>query len=232
MSYSDRAYYVAPTASVKRQPVLSRLVRFGAFGALAATLLGPTLCGAIDLGKHGPTYPIAEVDFVEEMGSIAKRNVASGEWKKTELAVQRGLMQKLQNFPPVAAFATAVSNKTWMFDPTVTLQQPIFDQHGAVMYATGTKVNPLDVIPLSEPFMFIDARDTTQVALAITRHKAAGGNLKLILIAGNYLRLARSWPAAVYFDQHGFMTSQLGIKTVPALVSQLGNQLRIEELKP
>jgi len=40
------------------------------------------------------------------------------------------------------------------------------------------------------------------------------------------------WGTPVYYDQQGALTRRLGITQVPALVSQEGAQLRIDELAP
>jgi conjugal transfer pilus assembly protein TraW len=40
------------------------------------------------------------------------------------------------------------------------------------------------------------------------------------------------WRLPVYFDQQGALTRKLGITQVPALVSQEGLQLRVDELAP
>ena len=39
-----------------------------------------------------------------------------------------------------------------------------------------------------------------------------------------------SWHVLVYYDQQGLLTRRLGITQVPALVSQDGLRLRIDEL--
>ena len=41
----------------------------------------------------------------------------------------------------------------------------------------------------------------------------------------------QSWGVPVYYDQQGRLTQRLGIAQVPALVSQEGRRLRIDELE-
>jgi conjugal transfer pilus assembly protein TraW len=43
--------------------------------------------------------------------------------------------------------------------------------------------------------------------------------------------LMRIWQIPVYYDQAGLLTRRLGIVQVPALVSQEGPRLRIDELE-
>ena len=54
--------------------------------------------------------------------------------------------------------------------------------------------------------------------------------MKPVLTAGSWLALMRRWKQPVYFDQHGQITARLGITRVPALVTQDGRRLRIDEL--
>jgi conjugal transfer pilus assembly protein TraW len=42
----------------------------------------------------------------------------------------------------------------------------------------------------------------------------------------------KAWRTPVYYDQQGVLTRRLGIKQVPAIVSQEGQRLRIDELVP
>jgi conjugal transfer pilus assembly protein TraW len=41
----------------------------------------------------------------------------------------------------------------------------------------------------------------------------------------------KAWQLSVYFDQQGVLTTKFGITQVPALVSQEGMRLRIDEFK-
>lgn len=41
----------------------------------------------------------------------------------------------------------------------------------------------------------------------------------------------RQWRLPIYYDQQGLLTRRLGIKQVPALVSQDGLRLRIDEME-
>jgi len=77
-----------------------------------------------------------------------------------------------------------------------------------------------------------DARDARQVAQAegIIRHYE--GRVKPILTQGDYPQIAKHWGRRVYYDQHGLITRKLGITQVPALVSQDGARLRIDEMLP
>ena len=110
------------------------------------------------------------------------------------------------------------------------VEQERFKTDGKVIVAPGTRINPLDTVSLSKSLLFIDARDAPQLARAKQLVDEPGSRIKVILTAGSYLDLMRRWQRPVFFDQEGRLTAKLGIRHVPALVSQEGSRLRIDEL--
>lgn len=83
---------------------------------------------------------------------------------------------------------------------------------------------------MSRHLLFFDARDAKQVAKAQELTALYQGKVKPILVGGSYMDLMKTWGRPVYFDQQGSLVKKLGITRVPALVSQEGRRLRIDEL--
>ncbi|WP_225934826.1 hypothetical protein [Cupriavidus sp. EM10] len=79
--------------------------------------------------------------------------------------------------------------------------------------------------------MFIDGRDPKQVQYAKKRIDENPRD-KVVLVAGSFLKLDREWKRPVYFDQQGILTQHFGIKRVPAVLSQKGKMLQVEEFAP
>ena len=199
-------------------------------GLLSLFASGPIY--AIDLGNVGPAYPITEPDFLVEVKSIVKRKVDNGEWKAIEQSLRRDTIQSLEHPLPVGAFTVAQENNVRYFDPTTTLQRDILDLEGQVMCPAGTKVNPLDVVTVGSALFFFDADDPKQVAVLEQTQTRLHGQVKPVAVAGSYLALSRKLDQTIYFDQAASYTTKLGIDVVPTLVSQDGNQLKIEEIAP
>ena len=84
---------------------------------------------------------------------------------------------------------------------------------------------------ISRFLLFFDGRDAAQVAKAKRLIAYYNGRVKPIMTAGAVLELTRKWKRQVYFDQGGTLVKKLRIRQVPALVSQEGRQLRIDELE-
>lgn len=90
--------------------------------------------------------------------------------------------------------------------------------------------NPLDYVSMTRHLLFFDGRDKAQIKQAENLIEHYQGRLKPILTAGSYVQLMRQWKAQVYYDQGGALVRKFGIEHVPALVSQEGKRLRIDEV--
>ena len=105
-----------------------------------------------------------------------------------------------------------------------------FVPQGRLLFPAGTRKNPLEVVSLSKRLLFFDARDGRQVARARELIARYDGKVKPILTGGSYLDLMKAWRVPVYYDQQGTLTRRFGIRQVPALVSQEGMRLRVDEV--
>jgi conjugal transfer pilus assembly protein TraW len=121
--------------------------------------------------------------------------------------------------------------RTYYFDPTITLSKDLATPEGQLISPAGTVVNPLTIVSLSKALLFFDAREKDQVSMAKKTIDRLQGKVKPILTGGSYMDLMRSWKKQVYYDQSGVLVTKLGIRQVPALVTQEGNKLRIDELE-
>jgi conjugal transfer pilus assembly protein TraW len=197
--------------------------------ALAA-LGGHGTAGAVDLGVIGPTYEIAEphlLAFIEQRLREKERN---GELRRLAEAAQARAVDSVRHPQPVEGLRTTERPRTFYVDPSFTLDRNISDPQGRLLFAAGTRKNPLEVVSLSRHLLFFDARDPRQVKHARELNGRYAGRIKPILTGGSYLDLMKAWRVPVYYDQAGTLTRRFGIRQVPALVSQEGLRLRIDEL--
>jgi conjugal transfer pilus assembly protein TraW len=200
------------------------------FVLCAALLLCP-IAAALDLGVIGPTYAIAEPDLLLELQAKLREKARSGELQQLERSARARVVASIERPPSVPALARSEQPRTFYFDPSVTIGEPIVDARGQVLIPAGTRANPLDIVALSQRLLFFDGRDADQVRQARTLIERYGGKVKPILTAGSYLDLMRRWRLRVYYDQQGALVQKLGITEVPALVSQEGKRLRIDVLE-
>lgn len=205
---------------------LSRSLR----SAFAVSLVATGVASAADLGTIGPTYPIAEPHLLDFIRQRLLEKQRSGELKRLEDEAREQALAAIVDPPPVADLSPAETARTFYYDPSFVLDQPILGERGEVLFPAGTRKNPLEVISLSKHLLFFDARDQRQVSTARELIDRYEGRVKPILVGGSYLALMKRWRTPVYFDQQGALTRRLGIGHVPALVSQEGLRLRIDEL--
>lgn len=203
--------------------------------ALAPTLAAASLfCGsiahAVDLGSIGPTYGITEPHLLLDIERRLREMERSGELQRLiDEARTRGIAAVRQP-TPVTSVHAADTPRTFYVDPSFTLDRNIVDAGGRLLFPAGTRKNPLDVVSLSKRLLFFDARDRRQVTRARELVANYEGRIKPILTGGSYLDLMSAWRIPVYYDQQGVLTRRLGIRQVPALVSQDGPRLRIDEM--
>lgn len=185
---------------------------------------------AEDLGTIGPTYAIAEPHLLTAIEQQLRAKQNSGELARLEAEAKRRIVAAIETPTPVAGITRAARARSYYFDPSIVVPTNITDPHGNILVPAGTRQNPLAVVSLSQRLLFFDAREDRQVAWAQATIARYHGQVKPILVAGSYLTLMQRWQRPVFFDQQGALTRKLGITQVPALVSQEGMQLRIDEL--
>ncbi len=185
---------------------------------------------AMDLGVIGPTYEISEPHLLQMIEQRLQDKARSGELQRLETEARNRGIETVNHPPPVAGLHVTDSARTYYVDPSFTLDRNIVGAKGELLFAAGTRKNPLEVVSLSRHLLFFDARDPRQVSRAQTLIGHYAGRVKPILVGGSYLDLMKSWRIPVFFDQQGRLTRRLGITQVPALVSQEGLRLRIDVL--
>ncbi len=200
--------------------------------AVCALTIGMSVTGvgAADLGTLGPTYGIAEPHLLDFIGQRLRDKERSGELQRLMQEAQSRGIDAVRQPRPVAGLRATQIARSFHVDPSFTLDRNITDGQGRLLYAAGTRRNPLDVVSLSRRLLFFDARDRRQLARARELIARYEGQVKPILTGGSYLELMQAWRVPVYYDQQGTLTRRLGIEQVPALVSQEGPRLRIDEL--
>lgn len=197
---------------------------------VAALLIVGAKAGAVDLGTLGPTYEIGEPHLLAFIEHRLREKERSGELQRLAEAARARGIDTVRQPPPVEGLRTTERPRTFYVDPSFTLDRNITDPQGRLMFAAGTRKNPLEVVSLSRHLLFFDARDPRQVKHARELSGRYAGRIKPILTGGSYLDLMKAWRVPVYYDQAGTLTRRFGIRQVPALVSQDGLRLRIDEL--
>lgn len=200
-----------------------------------ALLVGALMCarvGAVDIEPIGPLYPIREQSVLEQIHNQLLAMQSSGELARLQRERLARNTEAVKNPSPVPGLSTGATARTSYYDPSFTLDRNLFDANGRLLFAAGTRKNPLEVVALTRRLLFFDARDPRQVSRARELVSQFGeSGIKPILVGGSYLELMKKWRVPVYYDQQGLLVRRLKIRQVPALVYQEGMRLRIDELE-
>jgi len=207
-------------------------MRYAFLVTLPCLLLNPGFTLANDLGVVGPTYEIAERDLIEVMKDKFRRMEKSGELAKVQENYKQRVIEAVEKPRPVRGVSTTETARTFYVDPTWTLDRDVVDEQGKLLFRAGTKVNPLDYAPLTQYLLFFDQREKAQVAFARRFVEQSKARVKPILVGGEPLKLMRQWKREVFYDQGGVLSRKFLLKHSPAIVSQEGRRLRIDEIHP
>lgn len=185
---------------------------------------------ARDYGQHGAVFPIAETDLLLAIERRLRSMEASGQIDAFNRQLADRTAERVGRPPPVVGITRATTTRSWAFDPSMTLEQDIRDHRGRVLFAAGTRVNPLDTVSMRRSLVFLDGDDPEQVAWALRSTNAE--NAHLVLTSGNVFDRMKAGQRRFFFDQGGQLTTRFGIRHVPAVVQQDGSVLRVTELGP
>jgi len=184
---------------------------------------------AKDLGKHGATFDIKEDDIVEFIKNRLRLLEQAGELQALSNEALDKVKDRLRNPRAVDGIRNTKEEREFYYDPTYAVKEDIKDHNGNILYKAGYALNPLASVSFGTDMIFINGENQKQLDWAKEYSNTRGA--KVILVRGSPLDLEEGFRGKIYFDQGGKLTSKLGIKQVPAIVSQEGMRLKIGEIK-
>lgn len=183
-----------------------------------------------DLGVIGEVFPIKEESFLILIESRMKVMDESGELKRMEMDWKKETEAYAKRPTPVG-LKRALKSHVHRYIPAVVLQQDIRDEKGAILFHQGLRLNALEALKNYEPhWLFFDADDKAQIAWAKQTLKQFK-DARIILVGGDVGRMEAFFNQPIYFDQQGRISHQLGIKSIPALVTREHQALLIQEIE-
>ena len=183
---------------------------------------------AQDLGVVGPVYPIAEQDMLLTIEQRLQALEESGELARIEEDAKARYRAYVER-PKGIHLPRAKKDRTYYVDPSLTVPYDIRDHEGRIIHPAGTTVNPLDYITLSKQLIFFDGDDPVQLEWARSMIDNDPLRVKPILTNGPVLMLMKEWQMHLYVDQWGRLVKQFGIRSIPAMVTQNKNRLKVVE---
>lgn len=207
-------------------------------GAAAAVVVGLAIAafgssaGAGDLGAYGATFKVREVDLFEMLRAKLAAAQKSGKIEALNRAFVARVKKRLDRPEPVGGLTRAVTQRSWLYDPTFVVPQNFADNKGRVFAHAGDRINPLDRLPsFQRVLVFVDGDDQDQVGFALRRYRANPNQVRIVLTKGAPIQLMQKEKVELYFDQSGTLTQKFGFSHTPAVVEKDGRALRITEVK-
>lgn len=187
---------------------------------------------AKNLGVIGQTYPITEFDLRHIIQQRLLTLQQNGELNKLTIKLNQALQQQMDKPQPISKLKRTTQSRTWLFNPSIRIPYDLKNANGDVIIPAGTTINPLNTLSLSETLLIYNADDPEQVRWAQRQNMLLKNNDKLILTGGSITSQMKLFKKAVFFDQNGRLTARFQIKQVPAIVTQQGKRLKIQEVLP
>lgn len=194
--------------------------------AIATAVLPPGTVAARDLGVRGETWAIAEPDLLQALEARLHELEHSGSLAAIGHEARARVRARIEAPAPVAGIAPAVRRHSRRFDPSVVLDRDVRLADGRLLAAAGTRLNPLEHVPLHRDLLFIDGRRQREVDWALEHAEPS----TIVLLAGRPLELAHRHNRPFFFDQGGRLATRFGLAATPVLMEQEGLHLRVTEV--
>ncbi|WP_250311505.1 conjugal transfer protein TraW [Rickettsia endosymbiont of Oedothorax gibbosus] len=196
---------------------------------IALVILLPQITIAKDFGIYGTIFEVKEEGFL----TMIQRKLRLVDIEQE----QRKMLEIAKNRIEEPVFVTNIKRtekpQNFTYEPSYIVKEDIILPNDKLLYALGTRLNPLDHMSLDKKLIFINGKDSLQIEW-FRQQQSNGvikGEDKLILIAGRPLDLQKELNREVYFDQAGILTTKFKIEQVPAIIEQEGKLLRIREVE-
>lgn len=202
----------------------SRLNIFYALSLLTLSLSAE----AKSFSDLGTTFDIEEESFLTMIQRRVEQARVDGKLDALEEDIKKRVKERVMTPVAVQGLQKTYEERSWYFDPSITLDHDIRDHKSNLIHPKGTTLNPLSVLSWRHPMILIDGSDQEQVSWAVSQVKKGG---KVVLTKGSPIMLFRETGQRFYFDQGGKITQRFQIKQVPARISQEGLNLLVEEVR-
>ena len=178
------------------------------------------------LGTFGETFNILEKDLLEQITFELNKLSENSEFQNLQIKIQNDFVKSA--IPTPVLEVTKTSNpRVFFYDPSIKVSNDLKDHKGKIFVKANSMYNPLKIHKFREALLFIDGEDNDQVKWSLNY----GCPCKIILTNGSPFKLMDKYLVKIYFDQHGSLVKKFGIKQIPAIVTQKGEKLQVEEFQ-
>lgn len=174
------------------------------------------------IGKFGATYSIKERDALDEIMERAS--------KVDYFSLAKNVALRLKDYRPKDLISLPDANEqvSRLVDPTYTLDFDIYDDRGNILYPKGYTFNPLDIIGLTNTYVFINGGKSSHVEWFNNSEYAKRVDVTLLITEGSYYDVIKRLKRPVYYAT-ALILNRLNITHLPSVVRQKGRYLEVSE---
>ena len=170
----------------------------------------------------GRIYPINEPDMLAE---IYKR-IEEIDWnEQIDTAEQRVLGPQV----PRVDITYATESYRYLVDPTVTIEQDIYAHNDELIVAQGQQINPLQYMPLSKRYIFVDVTSPEHVLLLrYLREEYPTAKVISSALPSAEERGPLHEEFGVIYQIDPLIHERFGLEHIPSIVYQKGDKLAVD----
>lgn len=169
----------------------------------------------------GPVYDIKEPNLMTQI----KEKMKTFDSKPL---VDSATDNVLQGQAPKVVLDLAFDDSQYLIDPTVTITQDLVFE-GVMFAPKGTTINPLDVMPLTGAYVFVDLslpEHITQVRKWKLKHPNLRVMTTTILDASEQGKLINEFG---FISQiNSLIVTRFGLSEIPSIAYQVNNKIKVE----
>ena len=175
---------------------------------------------------------IAEVDFLKDI----QQRIENYDFTKHTKELASKAFDKVKKFDFPVRDETYISFR----DPTLIVKKDMWLPNGALLAKAGTRLNPLETLGLSKRYIVLNPNDPRQIEVTIkylsSLPQAQRKPLSVLLTEVNkekglnQLNTIRNTFDSTVFVFTDLVQNRFQISSVPAIVEQQGNKLKVTEL--
>lgn len=182
---------------------------------------------ARDHGQMGEAFPIIEDDLLTTIEAKLRHLETTGRIAELQETMREQAVKSVRRPRPVEGLGAATRQRSWLFDPSIVIENDLTDDKNNRIAARGQRVNPMAFVQLTQDLVFIDGTDKAQLDWAVARWPQL--KAKIIFVDGSPFDMMKPYQRRFYFDQGGQLVWRFGIRNTPAIVKAEGEMLRIVE---
>jgi len=207
-----------------------KLPLFFSLSLFSLMFIPTAFCAVVQ--TQGRTYAIQEFPMDKLIQAQIQRMKESGEWAAKMMVAKNKMRAAMQELTAVSFVTVTTTPKTFYYIPHIEVPININIDGKPTTLSMNERVNPLVSMHLDETLLFYDARDKAQRCWALHMQNEIKGIKKWILVEGNWVKESRRLKARVFVDQQERLSTQFHLTHTPAIITQVGVRLKIEEVKP